>query len=77
LDVIFIDREGQATFTAQLNTEDLVIPATAGIQKSPGFRVKPGMTNWIRFISSWIVLICLIIVNFRHLLCTLRSSFAI
>ena len=28
-----------------------VIPAKAGIQKSAGFRVKPGMTNCIRFIS--------------------------
>src|SRR4030042_7010542 len=29
-----------------------VIPAKAGIQKSTGFRVKPGMTNCIRLMSS-------------------------
>jgi len=31
-----------------------VIPAKAGIQKNTGFRVKPGMTNSIRLMSSCI-----------------------
>jgi len=31
-----------------------VIPAKAGIQKNTGFRVRPGMTIWKRFMSSCI-----------------------
>jgi hypothetical protein len=31
-----------------------VIPAKAGIQKDTGFRVKPGMTNSRKFMSSCI-----------------------
>jgi hypothetical protein len=33
-----------------------LIPAKAGIQKDPGFRVKPGMTNYIRIMSSCILI---------------------
>jgi hypothetical protein len=29
----------------------VVIPAKAGIQEETGFRVKPGMTYWIKLIS--------------------------
>jgi len=41
-------------YIATLIRADLVIPAKAGIQKKPGFRVKPGITNCIRLMSSCI-----------------------
>jgi len=40
--------------TATLIIPKAVIPAKAGIQKNTRFRVKPGMTNRIRLISSCI-----------------------
>jgi hypothetical protein len=40
-------------YTATLIKAMAVIPA-AGIQKNTGFRVKPGMTNSIRLMSSYI-----------------------
>jgi len=42
-------------YTASLITAEHVIPAKAGIQENTGFRVKPGMTNRLRFILSCIV----------------------
>jgi len=42
-------------YTASLITADDVIPAKAGIQENTGFRVKPGMTNCTRFMSSCII----------------------
>jgi len=36
-------------------TAKSVIPAKAGIQKNTGFRVKPGMTNWIRLTNQSII----------------------
>ena len=41
-------------YTATLITAKAVIPAKAGIQKNTGFRVKPGMTNHIKLMSSCI-----------------------
>ena len=41
-------------YIATLIRAYLVIPAKAGIQKKPGFRVKPGMTDCIRLMSSYI-----------------------
>ena len=41
-------------YTATLIIAKAVIPAKAGIQKNTGFRVKPGMTNRIRLMSSCI-----------------------
>jgi hypothetical protein len=41
-------------YTATLIPAKAVIPAKAGIQEITGFRVKPGMTNTIRFMSSCI-----------------------
>ena len=41
-------------YTATLIIGKAVIPAKAGIQKNTGFRVKPGMTNRIRLMSSCI-----------------------
>src|SRR3989337_1858514 len=41
-------------YTASLIRTEYVIPAKAGIQRNTGFRVKPGMTNGIRFMSSCI-----------------------
>jgi hypothetical protein len=41
-------------YTATLIAQKGVIPAKAGIQKSTGFRVKPGMTNCIRLVSLYI-----------------------
>jgi len=41
-------------YTATLIPAKGVIPAKAGIQKNTGFRVKPGMTNYMRLISSCI-----------------------
>jgi len=41
-------------YKAILITAEDVIPAKAGIQKKTGFRVKPGMTNHTRLISSCI-----------------------
>jgi hypothetical protein len=43
-----------------------VIPAKAGIQKNTGFRVKPGMTNSIRLMSSWIDLFFLHVLSHIH-----------
>jgi hypothetical protein len=43
-------------YTATLITAKSVIPAKAGIQKNTGFRVKPGMTNYIRLMSLCITL---------------------
>ena len=42
-------------YTATLITAKGVILAEAGIQENTGFRVKPGMTNYIRLMSSCIV----------------------
>ncbi len=39
-------------YTATLTTAKIVIPAKAGIQRNTGFRVKPGMTKRIGFISA-------------------------
>ena len=47
-------------YTASLITTKHVIPAKAGIQENTGFRVKPGMTNWLRFMSLCIAWVCLI-----------------
>jgi len=41
-------------YTATLIITMAVIPAKAGIQKNTGFRVKPGMTNYIRLMSPCI-----------------------
>jgi len=41
-------------YTATLITAKGVIPAKAGIQKNAGFRVKPEMTNRVKFMSSCI-----------------------
>jgi hypothetical protein len=45
-------KQFQILYTATLIMTKDVIPAKAGIQENTGFRVKPGMTNWIRFMSS-------------------------
>jgi predicted nucleic acid-binding protein len=42
-------------YTATLIAAKGVIPAKAGIQENTGFRVKPGMTNCVRFMSSCVV----------------------
>ena len=42
-------------YTAKLIILDVVIPAKAGIQKNTGFRVKPGMTNSVKLMSSCII----------------------
>jgi len=41
-------------YIATLIRAHLVIPAKAGIQKKTGFRVKPGMTDFIRLMSPCI-----------------------
>jgi hypothetical protein len=38
-------------YTTSLITTEHVIPAEAGIQENTGFRVKPGMTNNLIFMS--------------------------
>jgi hypothetical protein len=43
-------------YTTTLITAKSVIPAKAGIQKNTGFRVKPGMTIYLRLMSSCISL---------------------
>jgi hypothetical protein len=53
-------KQFQILYTATLIMTKDVIPAKAGIQENTGFprikygagSVKPGMTNWIRFMSS-------------------------
>ena len=42
--------------TETLPTAKSVIPAKAGIQKNTGFRIKSGMTNYIRSVSLCIVI---------------------
>jgi hypothetical protein len=42
-------------YTATLIIAKGVIPAKAGIQKKTGFRVKPGMTDRKRLMSSYII----------------------
>jgi len=46
-----ISYQGMMLHIASLITTEHVIPAKAGIQENTGFRVKPGMTNWIRLMS--------------------------
>ena len=46
-------------YTATLIKATHVIPAKAGIQGNTGFRVKPGMTNWLRCMSLCISFILL------------------
>jgi len=43
-------------YTASLITTKSVIPAKAGINRGTGFRVQPGMTNRIRFMSLCTIL---------------------
>jgi len=47
-----VRKDGGFLYTAALIAAKGVIPAKAEIQKSTGFRVKPGMTNCIRLMSS-------------------------
>ena len=49
-DLKIIDKSVQL-YIASLIATTSVIPAKAGIQKNTGFRVKPGMTNYIRLMS--------------------------
>jgi hypothetical protein len=48
------DKKRLFLYTATLILAIAVIPAKAGIQEKTGFRVKPGMTKAIRFMSSCI-----------------------
>jgi hypothetical protein len=48
------DKKRLFLYTATLILAIAVIPAKAGIQEKTGFRVKPGMTKAIRFMSSGI-----------------------
>ena len=54
LQIYFHDGRLLKLYTATLIIAKAVIPAKAGIQKNTGFRVKPGMTNRIRLMSSCI-----------------------
>ena len=47
--------------TATLMAADGVIPAKVGIQKDTGFRVKPGMTNRFRLMSSGSLVVLVIL----------------
>jgi len=59
-------RKEKHYFRVSLITASLVIPAKTGIQKKPGFLVKPGMTTYMSLASSSVFLLshCILFLGF-------------